>query len=64
MSTKSKSKPKATEKDVERDLAAHARLPEETKELMKLKDREEKTSGREQAGTTRKIENKARKSRT
>ena len=59
-----KLKPQATETKLKRDLATFKRLPKKTKELMKLKDQDEKTTGPEQAVITRKIEHKARNSRT
>ena len=48
---------------LKRDLATFKRLPEETKELLKLKDQDERTTGTDQLRITRKIEEKARKSR-
>ena len=48
---------------LKRDPATFKRLPEETKELLKLKDQDERTTGTDQLGITRKIEEKARKSR-
>ena len=50
-----KSKTPATEAQHERDQATFEGLPEKTKELMKLKHRNEKTTGRAQVATTRKI---------
>jgi len=58
-----KSKPQATETKPERDQATFEKLPEQTKELMKLKDQEEKTTGTEQVVITKQIQDKARKSR-
>jgi hypothetical protein len=57
MSTKSK--PKATDKNHTRDSTTFERLPEQTKEMMKLKDHAEKASGHERVEATRKIEDKA-----
>lgn len=61
MSTKPK--PQATEKDPGQALATFERLPEETKDLMKLKDQDEKTTGPEQVEIAKQIQEKARKSR-
>jgi hypothetical protein len=60
---KTKLKPQATEKDFGRDLATFERLPERTKELLKLKEQSEKATGPKQIVITRRIEKKARKSR-
>ncbi len=57
MSTKPK--PQATEKDPGQDLATFERLPEATKELHKLREQGEKTTGPEQVEITRTIEDKA-----
>ncbi len=57
-----KSKEPVTETKHERDQATFERQPENAKELMKLKDQDEKTTGPEQVVITRKIEDKARKS--
>ncbi len=48
-------------KGIDRDLAAFEDLPEKTKKLMKLMERDEKASGPEQVGTTREIQHEARK---
>jgi len=61
MSTKLK--PQATEKDFGRDLATFERLPEKTKELLKLKQQAEHATGPEQIVIARQIAEKARKSR-
>jgi len=61
MSTKSK--PQDTETKPERDQATFEKLPEHTKELMKLKDQEEKATGTEQVVITKQIQDKAGKSR-
>lgn len=61
MSTKSKTQ--ASKKGINRDLATFEKLPEKTKELMKLKAQDEKNTGREQVVTTRKIQEKTRKPR-
>lgn len=61
MSTKPK--PQATERDPGPDSATFERLPEETKDLMKLKDQDEKTTGPEQVEITKQIKEKARKPR-
>jgi len=58
-----KSKPHNPEKDPGQDLATFERLPEKTKELLKLKDQVEKTIGPEQVVITKQIHDKARKSR-
>lgn len=50
-----KSKTPAIEKKPDHDLETFNQLPEETKELMRLKDRDEKTSGPEQVVIARKI---------
>lgn len=49
------------EKNVGRDLTTFERLPEDKKELMKLKDQEEKTTGPEQVAISRKIDARAGK---
>lgn len=54
------STPQPGEKDVGRDLTTFEKLPEDKKELMKLKDQEEKTAGPEHVEITRKIEDQAR----
>jgi len=56
-----KSKPKATESKLGPDLATFEQLPEKTKELMKLKDLGEKTTGPEQVEAAQKIKEKTRK---
>ena len=56
-------KPQATEKDFGRDSATFERLPERTKELLKLKQQAEKATGPKQIVITRQIKEKARKSR-
>jgi hypothetical protein len=61
MSTKSK--PQDTETKLQRDQATFEKLPEQTKELMKLKDLEEKATGTEQVVITKQIQDKAGKSR-
>lgn len=55
-----KPKPQATEKKHESDQSAFEELPEETKDLMKLKERETKTSGSEQVAVTLKIQDKSK----
>lgn len=59
MSNKLKSKDE--NKDTEEDLADFKELPEESKEMMALKEESEKTTGSEQVETTREIEGKSRK---
>ena len=61
MSTKPK--PQAPEKDPGQASATFERLPEETKDLMKLKDQDEKTTGPEQVEITKQIQEKARNPR-
>jgi len=61
MSTKSK--PQAAETRLRRDLATFERLPEKTKELMRLKDQDEKTTGPAQVVIAKQIEEKGRKLR-
>jgi len=58
-----KLKPKATEKDFGRDLAAFERLPERTKELLRLKEQSDKGADPKQIVSTRQSQTKARKSR-
>jgi len=60
---KTTSKPKTGETKLRRDLATFEKLPAEQKELFKLKEQEERTTGPEQAVATKQIEDKARKSR-
>jgi hypothetical protein len=57
-----KSKTQATEKDPGKDLATFERLPERTKDLLKLKDQAEKATGPGQVVITGQIERKARAS--
>lgn len=57
-----KSKPPTTEKDPGQGLVTFERLPEKTKELLKLMDQAEKTIGPEQVVITKEIHDKARKS--
>jgi hypothetical protein len=59
-----KSKSEAIEKAPEDHQAIFEKLPEETKELMKLKNQKERVTGSEQVVVTREIEEKARKSET
>jgi hypothetical protein len=59
MSTKPKTQ--SNRKKIEHDLAAFEKLSEETKELMQLKEEDEKASGHEQVVTTRKIHDKSRR---
>lgn len=54
MSTKSK--PQTSKKKTDRDLATFEELPDQTKELMKLKEQDEKTAGPEHVEITKKIE--------
>lgn len=61
MSNKPKSQDK--DKDTQEDLADFKELPEESKEMMALKEENEKTTGSEQVEATRKIEGKPRKSK-
>jgi predicted ferric reductase len=58
-----KPKPQAPEKDPGQASATFERLPEDTKDLMKLKDQDEKTTGLEQVGIAKQIQDKARKPR-
>jgi len=53
-------KPKllATEKSLGEDLATFEKLPVKTKELMKLEELDEKTTGLDQVAITRQIKNK------
>lgn len=57
-----KTMPQPTETNSESPEVAFENLPEETKELMKLKEGETKTSGPEHAAVTRKIQDKSRES--
>lgn len=57
-----KPKPQVTVTKPDPHQATFEKLPEETKELMKLKEREVKTTGSEQVVITREIQKKARKS--
>jgi hypothetical protein len=50
-----KLKPQATERDFGRDLATFERLPDKTKELLKLKQQAEHATGPEQIVITRQI---------
>ena len=59
MSTKSK--PQDVSKVHGKDVATFEQLPKNTKEGMKLKEHDEKTTGSDQVVTTRKIKEKARK---
>lgn len=61
MSTKSR--PQPIDKNHGQDLAAFERMPEATKELLKLKDQAEKVTGPERVVITQKIKDKARKPR-
>lgn len=54
-----KPKPQTTEKIPESDQTVFEKLPEETKELMKLKEQETKTSGSEKADVAREIQDKS-----
>lgn len=54
-----KPKPQDTEKKHDSDQTAFEKLPEETKELMKLKEQEAKTSGSEKADLAREIQDKS-----
>jgi hypothetical protein len=56
---KHKPKPQDKEQEPESDQVVFEKLPEETKELMKLKEVETKTSGSEKAVVTRKIQDKS-----
>ena len=58
-----KSKPQARKNTLEHDLKTFERLPEDTKEQMKLKKREQETTGPEHVVTTRKIQDKARENK-
>jgi len=58
-----KPKPQVSDSQSKRDLATFERLPEKTKELMKLKEQHEKGSAPEQVDTARKIADKSSKSR-
>ncbi|MBE0541076.1 MAG: hypothetical protein IH623_06805 [Verrucomicrobia bacterium] len=58
-----KPKPQATENDPGQALATFERLPEETKDLMKLKHQNEKSTGPEQVEIAKQIQEKARKPR-
>jgi hypothetical protein len=57
-----KSKSQASEKDPGKDLGTFERLPEITKDLLKLQDQAEKATGPEQVVITGQIERKARTS--
>lgn len=59
-----KPKHQASEKHSSEDLATFEELPEKTKDLMKLKEQEEKTTGPKHIETTRKIEEKTHKSKS
>lgn len=56
-----KSKPRTAETKSQRDLATFERQPEDKKELMKLKDQEERTTGPEHVVISRQIAEKTRK---
>jgi hypothetical protein len=60
---KKKSKQQPADPKAAHHLADFHRLPEETKELMELKERHEKATGPELVATTRNIHEKAPKSR-
>lgn len=55
-------KPETSEKNTKGDLDTYERLPEKKKELMELKDHDEKATGQERVETTRKIKDKGRQS--
>ncbi len=57
------SKPKVTETKHDLDHKTFEKQPKEKKELMKLEDHHEKTSGPKQIETHRKIKEKSRKLR-
>ncbi len=59
MSTKSK--PEDNDDDLEEDLETFEEMPEKTKDLMKLKKEDEKTTGAEQVEITEEIEEKTNK---
>lgn len=56
-----KPKPQAAAEAPGEESATFKQLPEKTKELMKLKDQEEKTTGIEQVAITKQIEEEDRK---
>lgn len=58
MSTPSKTK--TTDKESREDLATFERLPEKSKDLLKLKESEEKSTGPGQVELTQKIKAKGR----
>jgi hypothetical protein len=57
-----KPKSKADKTSTDHDQSAFEQLPEKTKELMKLKELEEKTTGPEQGVISRQIRDKASES--
>lgn len=58
-----KPKPQAAGEAPGEESSTFKQLPEKTKELMKLKAQEEKTTGPEQVAVTKQIEEEDRKSR-
>lgn len=64
LSMSTKPKPQATGKDPGKDISTFKELPENTKDLMELKEQDEKATGSEHIENTREIEDKGKESKS